>query len=180
ILFLIIYKANAQVNTLVINNYSSLILEGVTYANAVSGSCYPAISSVNPTNFNIVVPAGTPSNPSTVSYDKYINGNNASTNYPLTQWWVQTASTSPPGYRPLLPTPHASFNLGGALDTNTNWTGFYFVTKDANNNYFEEHPIGNPAYYVSGCTPCAFSYNYAVYTEAEWFTIGNNTYVQVY
>ena len=44
----------------------------------------------------------------------------------------------------------------------------------------EEHPIGDPAYFNCGNAAYLTYNNYGIYTEAEWFTIGNYTYVQVF
>lgn len=165
----------SQTSIFVVNNYSAMTLEGILYANPTTVTCYPMITSTHPSVFNIIVQPGTPSMPYTVSYKKYKFANDPATNFPLSQWWVQV-SASTGSYRSVL---HPSFNIGGVFDTQTNWTGFYFVTKDAS-GYHEEHPIGNPDYFLAGCTPCAFSYNNAGITEAEWFTIGEYTYVQVY
>lgn len=176
IIVLMLFTSNfiAQTNTFVVNNYSSMILEGRLYANANSGSCYPSIISSSSSQ-NIIIPPGTNSNPSIVSYTKYADANDIITNFPLTQWWVQTASTSPAGYRPVA---SASLNANGPIAMGTNWTGFYMVTRYPNGNYAEEHPVGNPAYF--NCTSCYTSYNFAGITEAEWFTIGTYTYVQVF
>ena len=38
--------------------------------------------------------------------------------------------------------------------------------------------MGEPAYF--SCTGCLYTYHDGGTTEAEWFTIGDYTYVQVY
>lgn len=176
-------KIHSQTSTLIINNYSNLILEGMVYANPISGSsCYPAITSGNGSAWSIIVQPGTPTNPYTVTYDKYRFASLPATNFPLTQWWTQTASTSPAQYRSV---GHPLFYANGPIDLSTNWTGFYFVTKNTNGIYHAEQPIGDPTYFNMGCTPCVYSYNaISGDTEAEWFTLSsggtNYTYVQVY
>lgn len=174
LLILFVSKFNSQISNFVINNYSSMTLEGTLHANAISGSCYPRVLSNDPSGMNIIVPSGTPSVPSTVSYKKYALANDPATNFPLSQWWVQTASTNPGIYRPV---GHPSLQPAGTLATNTNWTGFYFVTKNGS-VYYEEHFMGDPAYF--SCTGCLYTYNNGGYTEAEYFSIGDITYVQVY
>lgn len=178
IMFFFSFQIYSQTSTFVLNNYSSMNLEGTLFANANSGSCFPSVTSGNGSWWSVFVQPGTAANPSVITYDKYALAGAAATNYPLSQWWVQSAATSTPGYRGLT---HPSIAQTGAIANNTNWTGFYFVTRNAS-GYHEEHPIGNPLY--SSCTGCFFTYNDAGITEAEWFTLTSGgveyTYVQVY
>lgn len=167
-------KFSSQMSTFVVNNYSSMTLEGNLHANSTSGSCYPRVLSAEPNALNIIVPSGSATVPSTVSFKKYAFANDPATNFPLSQWWVQTTATSAGGYRPV---GHVSLSPSGIIATNTKWTGFYFVTKNGT-TYYEEHFMGDPAYY--SCTACLYTYNNGGYTEAEWFSIGDYTYVQVY
>lgn len=175
LLFLLsVTKVSSQTGTFIVNNYSILTLEGNLHANSNTGSCYPRVLSSDPSDLNITVPPGTPSIPSTVSYTKYATANDPSTNFPLNQWWVQSAATSVGVYRPVA---HPSIAPTGTIATYTHWTGFYFVTKSPT-SYYEEHFMGEPAYF--SCTGCLYTYHDGGTTEAEWFTIGDYTYVQVY
>lgn len=155
----------AQISTLVINNYSSYYLYGRFGANGLSGNCFPAINA--PVDGDHIV------QPNTLNINyKFYNSNLAAT--PVNNWWVQTSLTSPGTIRSF---NHVSLNPSGVLSTNTDWTFYWFQTKDSALLPYDDFTMG----VTNACSASSNVTNQTgTYAEAEWFTIGNFTYVQIY
>lgn len=155
----------AQLTTLVINNYSNYYLYGRLGANGLSGNCFPGVNA--PVDGDHIVQPNTLG----ISY-KYSNSNTAAT--PINNWWVQTGATSPGMIRSY---SHPSLISSGTISNNTDWSYYWFQIKDSSLQPYGDFTMGST-------TACGGSgnltYQSGSYAEAEWFTIGGYTYVQIY
>lgn len=154
----------SQITTFQINNYSSYYLYGRFGAYGISNNCFPAVNA--PVDGDHIVPP----NIVNVNYNYY---NSSTSIVPINNWWVQTSPTSPGGIRA---STHPSLSHYGAISMNTDWVYYWFQTKDASLNPYDDFQMG--------VVTCGWTSNNTYfagsYAEAEWFTIGGYTYVQVY
>lgn len=170
LLFLIVAcgtSFSAQQTKLVINNYTANDYRGVIYA--AGSNCYPIVGNTyypSPTYSPLIVTAG-----NTVNVDSYSTGT-------VPFWDVQTAAANPVLIRPYT---HGSLIISGTISQNTDWFvskfGMYYPGTNTSIPYMN-------ASVSSGVSPCSTAPSY--YTnpnttfEAEWFTIGNYSYLQLY
>lgn len=165
---------NGQITSLFINNYTPHYIKARIFANGLNGNCYPSvISEPSPGQSTWQMPpAFSPTDPFNVTYEKYYYSDLASV--PVMNWYRKTSATNPYIY-----TSHnsAAFLPTGVIATNTDWSFMWMQTFDGGNISLDDFFVGSPA---NNCNGPATTYQVGTYSEAEWFTIGNNTFVQIY
>lgn len=161
------FTAFAQQSKLIINNYTGYDYRGVI--SAAGPNCYPSVSNTyypDPTYLPLIVTAGNSAN-----VDLYSTG--------LVPFWdVQTSATNPVVIRPF---NHPSLNSSGTISQNTNWYvskfGMYYSGTTTSIPYMNAS-VSNG---VSACSTAPSYYSNPNTTfEAEWFTIGSFSYLELY
>lgn len=159
-----------QVTSFMINNYSSYYLKGRFGAMGSNGNCHPTVSPN--TDGDYVVPPLTTG----IEYRHFRSSNSSS--LPITEWYVRMSPANPIQPRQY---DHPTFFSTSVVTLNTDWAFFWFQTYDGGGTNYEDFTMGNPVYDICGN---GSNYTYQSGTsglaEAEWFTIGPYTYVQIF
>lgn len=165
---------NAQQTELIVNNYSSYDYRGVIIATGLN-SCYPSVGNTyypEPTYQPLKVIAGSPAIPTTVLVGKYNSG------FAVPTWDVQSSATSPIFQRSFT---HAQVSATSGITLGTEWHHSKFQMYYSGTNTHVPYTSINLS---SGTNVCytwpSYYTNPNTTLEAEWFVIGNYSYIQIY
>ncbi|MFP3597632.1 hypothetical protein [Chryseobacterium sp. SIMBA_029] len=172
----------SQGGALVINNYTPHDFSGYIMANNFAGGCYPFVTSGDPGM--VTVPANANmGNGNELKYGNYKDQYTSSL-YPMTQWYVQTSSTSsmPRAWN------HPAVMPGGTVSNNTKWASTKFKMNYAGTT--NGVPGFSSGLTLAGNASCYTAPDYfdmtsgGITNSAEIFTLSsggiNYTYIQLY
>lgn len=160
---------SAQQSKLIVNNYTPFDYQGVIIATGLAG-CYPSVS-------NTYYPEP-PYHPLKIGPGMTSNVGLFSSGIEVLNWDVQSASTNPVNVRYFT---HPAVDSLGIIAQSTEWQHSKFSMYYAGTSTSVPNTTVNISSGTNVCYTWPSYYSNTTNTlEAEWFSIGGYTYLQIY